>query len=644
MARLSPYPFSSLIRRLFRELERRKAIFGLPARAFFTGDPTIDLSVRVHGRRVSTPFGPAAGPHTQLAQNIVLSWLAGGRVIELKTVQVNDAITVPRPCIDVQTVGYNVEWSQELRLDESIEEYTKASMLIGMLAASGWLPARADATDTVFDLSVGYDFDGIASARVRRFIDTMMDASSVVERLRREIPDEFRELRDIPFPTRLSRSVTLSTFHGCPPEDIERIATFLLREVGVAVTIKFNPTLLGREDTMRVLHDRLGYAEIDVPDDAFERDTTWDAAVGMLKRLQPVAAAAGAGLGVKFTNTLLVKNHRPVFAQPEMYLSGPPLHVLAMHLVRRFRRQFADAFPISFSGGIDRTNFSDAVALGLVPVTACTDLLKPRGYARAHEYLRHLAARMRLVGASTIDEWIHKAYGLGVHETSSIAKLANTERYVAGLEHDRRYAKERNSRVPRKLGRTLKLFDCLTCDLCIPVCPNDANFAFVLPDSGIPVVRAIQHASGWTVDRDEPLRVTEPHQIGTFADFCNDCGNCDTFCPEDGGPYRLKPRFFRTHEAWAGTPALDGFWIDRRHGVDAICGRFDGRAYHAVVRGGLASFRGDGFAVRFDPADPEHTIGGTASGAIDLTFFYLMDALRASVLSRSDVNYVNSLH
>jgi putative selenate reductase len=250
---------------------------------------------------------------------------------------------------------------------------------------------------------------------------------------------------------------------------------------------------------------------------------------------------------------------------------------------------------------------------------------------------------MRAVRTATIDGFINAAYGLGTDATTSAAKLANTEHYVAGLEHDPRYGRDRNSRTPRKFGRTLKLFDCLTCDLCIPVCPNDANFAFVLP-SGVPIIRALQHASGWTVERGDPLRVVEPHQIGTFADFCNDCGNCDTFCPEDGGPYRLKPRFFRTREAWAGEPALDGFWIDRRHGVQAVCGRFDGHAYHVVVRDGVASFRGDGFAVRFDPADPERTINGTARGIVDLTFFYLMDALRTSVLSRSSINYINSLH
>ena len=370
-----------------------------------------------------------------------------------------------------------------------------------------------------------------------------------------------------------------------------------------------------------------------------------DADAGLKDRLGSLAADAGARLGVKFTNTLLVKNHRRVFTgQPEMYLSGPPLHVLAMHLVRRFRRHFADAYEISFSGGIDRTNFSDAVALGLVPVTVCTDLLKPRGYARGHEYLGQLAARMRGVGASTIDDFTRRAYGLAVPGSPiGAARCANTEHYVATLASNPRYGRERNTREPKKVGSGLAMFDCLACDICIPVCPNDANFVFLLPRDGIPVVKARPHASGWSVAREEPLRIEEAHQIGTFADFCNECGNCETFCPEHGAPYQVKPRFFRTHEAWAST-ALDGFWVERRHGCDRVSGRFGGRAFRAVVRDGLASFRGDGFAVRFDPADPERTIRGMAHGSIDLTFFYLMDALRASVLSRTRINYINSLH
>src|SRR5262245_20309647 len=138
MAELAPYPFGRLINRIFRDLARGEDILDLPQRRIFRGAPR-DLSVRFHGKVAATPLGPAAGPHSQLAQNIVLSFLGGARIIELKTVQINDRLKIPRPCIDVTTVGYNVEWSQELKLEQSLEEYVKASMLIEILVASGVL-------------------------------------------------------------------------------------------------------------------------------------------------------------------------------------------------------------------------------------------------------------------------------------------------------------------------------------------------------------------------------------------------------------------------------------------------------------------------------------------------------------------------
>src|SRR3990170_1436957 len=216
---------------MLRELDEKNAIFDLPARKFVTGDAQHDWSVRFHPPPAPAPFGPAAGPNTQLAQNIVLSWLAGGRILELKTVQVNDALTIPRPCIDMQTVGYNVEWSQELRLEQSLEEYVKGAMLIRMLAASGRLPIAPGFERTVFDMSVGYDLAGIRSERVQAFIRGMRNATPVVERLRHELTGELAVYRDVEFPMQLSGTLTLSTFHGCPPGEIARIVEFLLREL-----------------------------------------------------------------------------------------------------------------------------------------------------------------------------------------------------------------------------------------------------------------------------------------------------------------------------------------------------------------------------------------------------------------------------
>lgn len=555
MSSLAPYPLAALARRMLREFEACQTIFDLPKRKFVLGDPRHDLSVRFHGHTAATPFGPAAGPNTQLAQNIVLSWLAGGRVMELKTVQINDRLTIPRPCIDMQTVGYNVEWSQELTLEESLEEYVKAAMLIRILEASGKLALAPGFGRTVFDMSVGYDLAGIRSERVQAFIRGMLDATPVVERLRRQLPPELGPLRDLDFPTRLSDTLTLSTFHGCPPHEIEAMVTHLMREHGLSCVVKLNPTLLGASEARRLLHDTLGYTELRIPDDAFEKDATWEQAAAFMDRLDGMARSLALDVGVKFSNTLIVENHRGFFPASErnMYLSGPPLHVLAMHLVQRLRRSFGDRFPVSFSAGIERANFPDAIALGLVPVTVCTDLLKAGGYWRGFGYFDELAQRMDAVGATTIDEFIVRAYGETDQVDLSTAKLRNTDRYVKRATADPRYQAASNSKGPRKIGRQLKFFDCVTCNKCIPVCPNDANFSVRMPSTPqVPVKMA--------------------RQIVNFADFCNDCGNCDVFCLEDGRPYLLKPRLFVSRERWEQDAPRDAILVE----PDAISGRFDG--------------------------------------------------------------------
>jgi putative selenate reductase len=675
---LVPVPFGVLATRLLRELPLRQAAFDLPARQFSLGDPTRDLSVSIHGHRASSPLGPAAGPHTQLAQNIVLSWLAGCRVMELKTVQVKDDLVIPRPCIDMQTVGFNVEWSQELRLEQSLEEYVKASMLVELLKASGLLPGLAPGFgDTVFDMSVGYDLAGIRTERVQAFLRGLLDAGPVVERLRAQIPAEWKHLRDLPFQTRISDTLTLSTFHGCPPEEIEGIGAFLLREMGLHVVVKLNPTLLG-PDELRSLLARLGYTDLVVPDAAFAKDAKWEQVVGFVERLGALAATVDRGFGVKFTNTLLVRNHKSFFpaSEKEMYLSGAPLHVLAMALVRRFRRTFGDRFPISFSAGIDASNFADSAALGLRPVSVCTDLLRAGGYGRTRHYYADLLRRMDACGATDLDGFALRAFGHGEAalatlglpaETTaacraalqgkgdartaaggafdawvSAARLRNTETYVEQALRDPRYAAARNATPPKKVGSSLTLFDCLTCDKCIPVCPNDANFALPMPKGGVLLERLVPAGSGFTLESLGTTPVEKPHQIANFADACNECGHCDVMCPEDGGPYVVKPRFFGSVEAWAAAPTRDGFALVRTEDGVRMHGRFGARAFVVDRGAGPLRYRGEGFDLRLDLSDPAGTARGQANGPVDLGFLRIMERLREAVTAPGAVNFVSA--
>ena len=567
-----PAPFAHLLRRMLREAEREQKIFDLPARRFWRGADDLDLSVVVHGRRAANPVGPAAGPHGQMAQNVLLSWLAGGRFLELKTVQANDRLTIPRPCIDMETVGYNVEWSQELRLEESLREYVKGSMLIDVARAEGLL-GRADdpaRDDTILDLSVGYDLAGVRSPAVRSWIASMKDARAEVEALRREIPDDFRRLRDLDFRTELSGQVTLSTFHGCPAGEIEAMVLFLMEETGLDVTVKLNPTLLGKEEVDGLLHDVLGYEDVGTRAEDFEKDLQWGHALEMTDRLVERARALGRELRLKLSNTLVVRNHRAFFPPGEavMYLSGPPLHVLALVLVERFRRARPEV-PLSFSAGVDNRNFADCVALGLAPVTVCTDLLKPGGYSRLPKYLENLEERMRGLGARSIGEYVAAA---GLDAAAVGARAAADPRY-----------RGESLRPPRKIGRRLALFDCLNCDKCLPACPNDANFVYETEPLAreyesyrVEDGRAVPVAGG-------RVEARERHQIATFQDFCNDCGNCDTFCPEDGGPYLEKPRFFGSLEAWRRQAGRDGFYVRTLDGADTMWGRLGGIVYRLEV-------------------------------------------------------------
>jgi len=657
MPDLIPLSFPRLLTRMLREIELKDAIYDLPKRSFLLDTKGKDLSVQFHGRAASTPLGPAAGPHSQLAQNIVLSWLGGSRIIELKTVQIIDTLEIPRPCIDMRNVGFNVEWSQELKLKESIEEYVKASMLIEILQASGKLPLVDGLDSVIFDMSVGYDLKGIKSEPVQAFMDGMMDASAIVDRLRAEIPDEFKQYRDLNFKTKLSDTLTLSTFHGCPPDEIERIVDYLLREKKINSIIKLNPTLLGPKALRSLMNDELGYKNYYTPDEAFENDASWDVAVGFTERLAKTAKEMGLGFGVKFNNTLIVENREGFLPESEkvMYLSGRPLHVIAMNLVRRFREVFADSIPISFSAGIERSNFPDAVSLGLVPVTVCSDLLKPGGYGRQKGYFDDLLKRMEACGASDIPEFILGARGKADAALSaagldtrpekgtpdyerwvSAAKILNTEDYVDSLSGDAKYAQPKNADIPKRIDSRLSLFDCITCDKCIPVCPNDANFSYALVASDIPVVKLTQENGEWKREDGEPLKLEKKHQLANFADFCNDCGNCDPFCPEEGGPYLIKPRFFGSLNAWREAKDREGVFV----GEDCVHGRIAKREYALSFDGGRVTYAGDGFEVSFSDSDPVGTVKGEASGEVDLTYYYLLDRIRQAILADDAVNYL----
>jgi putative selenate reductase len=626
-------------------------------------DPTLDTSVTFHGRKAATPVGPAAGPQTQLAQNIALSWIAGSRILELKTVQINDQLVINRPCIDMTNVGYNIEFSQELRLNESIHEYVAGMMLVEMLKASNLIqiePSPFDKTSTIYDFSLGYDLTGISNQRIREFIANLRDASRYIDKLRKEIPDRWKQFRDLPYPTEISNTVTLSTFHNCPPDEIERICHFLLTEAGMHVTVKMNPTMLGLEEINHLLYDRLGYPDIKVNEKAIAAGLKFDDGIDMVRRLSATAKKLGLGFGAKFSNTLEVINHRSFFPKDEiMYLSGAPLHVITLRLVEKWRQAYGPDCPISFAAAVDKHNFTNCVACGFVPITTCSDLLKVGGYGRLHEYLKNLEHAMKHTGVTNIGDFILKregneqaaldhTRGAGRELAVNHAGFLNIGPIFARTVVDERYSFEKNKVVPKRIDSKLWLCDCISCDKCIPVCPNDANFFYEIEPFEVEFDNYT-----WTDGKLQPadrgtLKVEKKHQIANFADWCNECGNCDTFCPEYGGPFIQKPNFFRTRETWLDNPHRDGFYITRRNGTNEIVGRMEGKVCSLVVdESNKAGIYNDGvLEVKFDTATHKivdvKPLAGDASGHhLNVKNYHTLRILLTGLLNPSRVHQVN---
>lgn len=446
---------------IFHELDSRDAVLGIPKQNFQIPHPK--LAREMFGHSVAAPLGVAAGPHTQLSQNIVSSWLCGARFIELKTVQILDEIEVGRPCIDAADETYNCEWSQELKLEESFTEYLNGWVLIHALAHKMGLKDPG----THFSMSVGYNLEGIQHPRVQKFIADMRNAGPRLAAAIDTVAKVYPGVRDIAIPTELSNQITLSTMHGCPPAEIERIAKFLLTELGVHTWVKLNPTLLGAERLRGLLNDTLGF-DITVPDAAFDHDPKWEDAMAMVKRLAEVAKGGAYDFGLKLTNTLEVVNHRPVFPPNEkmMYLSGRALHPLTLTLAELVTEELDGKVPLSFCGGADARNFPDLVADGLGPVTVCTDLLKPGGYARLQQYLVNLEVAMDEAGADSLDAFIQASsggHGARFNLARNGVKVLSDDTYVRRIRP-----------LDFKGDRPLGHFDCINAP-CVDACPTNQN-------------------------------------------------------------------------------------------------------------------------------------------------------------------------
>jgi len=465
--KFTPIPLPALLSLTLSEI-RSKRFMGLPGSLFFIPKTTDPFRMQRYGEMLETPVGVAAGPHTQLSVNIIAAWLCGARYIELKTIQTLDELEVSKPCIDMQDEGYNCEWSQELKVEQSFHEYLNAWIIIHILRKELGFEGPVG---TLFNMSVGYNLEGILNENVQWFFAKMQDCSKELLKAKDSIRNIYKSIDELEIPTCISNHITLSTMHGCPPDEIGKIGLYLINEKKLHTTIKLNPTLLGPVDLRSLLNDKMGFSA-DIPDLAFEHDLKYPDALKILDMLGKASASNGLQFSVKLTNTLESRNNKQIFSEKEgmMYMSGRALHPISVSVARKLQNDLGGKLDVSFSAGADCFNIAEVLACGMKPVTVCSDLLKPGGYGRLWQYMDNLRKEFAEKQALSIDEYILRIAGIeGISVTD--AALLNLNNYADRVGDNPAYHKTSFTDPSIKTNRPLGFFDCIHAP-CTDTCPT----------------------------------------------------------------------------------------------------------------------------------------------------------------------------
>ena len=445
-----PIPFKELMNWIMTEYRQEGSVFGVH-RPYVAGEKSLPI---FGGEKIETPFGPAAGPNTQLAQNIIAGYFAGARFFELKTVQKVDgadlAACISRPCILAEDECYNCEWSTELYVQQAYEEYVKAWCACHILSR---ICGLGQPDGFVFNMSVGYDLEGIKGPKIDKYLNEMMDASGTpifqecIKVLREMFPGEEDLIAAIP--ARISNSVTVSTLHGCPPDEIERIASYLITEKGLHTFVKCNPTLLGYQSARDIL-DGMGYDYIAFGEKHFNEDLQYADAIPMFRRLLALAGERGLEFGLKLSNTFPVDVKRGELPSEEMYMAGKSLFPLTIEMARRVSKEFDGRLRLSYSGGADFFNIDKLFQCGIWPITMATTELKPGGYQRFTQIGEKLEA-------------------LAFHPFTQV-DVNKVEALALAIREDKYHVKAVKPLPRRKLYSKVPLVDCFTAP-CKGGCP-----------------------------------------------------------------------------------------------------------------------------------------------------------------------------
>jgi putative selenate reductase len=127
---------------------------------------------------------------------------------------------------------------------------------------------------------------------------------------------------------------------------------------------------------------------------------------------------------------------------------------------------------------------------------------------------------------------------------------------------------------------------CLDCDLvcsnCEWVCPNRAFVTYRVDPTALELVAVDASGDAQAGGHRQAFVVSQDLQVAVLADLCNECGNCTTFCPTAGAPYRDKPRLYLSRDDFSSQS--DNAFMLATTGTYVIAqGRFEGELHEIIV-------------------------------------------------------------
>lgn len=575
MVELQGIPLEKHLESIIKEFTIYGSIYGYPKQGFYKNQYPVDTQIR--DKNIITPIGIAAGPHSQLAHNIVLSFLHGARTFELKLAQRPDDLEVLKYGRFKGNGTSGNGWNQTVDLGILKKEFINAYLLLKALESEEILGIEKGHTfyRTLFDLSVGVDLRGITSARMKNWMNRLVNGSECIGEALDQLPERFSFLKGRSISPFVANSVTLSVFHGCSVEEVESIACYLMEEFNLHLNVKMCPTLLPLPEVERFVYEEMGGGGWELDPTLFETESTFGAYVSLLRRLRKIANEKGLQFGVKISNAIVLK--RPIDREREQPIIPQPItFILSMFLLKHLRDHLGLNFPLSFSGGINQYNIAQIVSCGVFPTTVSTDLFRVGGYKRLAQQMKCLADSMVDVGARDIDSFIRaraQNFRLSVPQASAF----NVDRVMAKILKTGKVGHAFSDATALPSDRKHVALTCEGCEFCLTVCPNNALFSFPLQNCEVNIVN-YQVDQGVFIPVHEKILPRQRRQVGVIDELCQAGGNCATYCHDNIRPSAVKPRFFVNKKRFYKHPdqEQDGYYFAS---FNALGGRIAGKEY-----------------------------------------------------------------